>query len=208
MPPCTARATLDAIAAQIADVLTAMQADAGQPLCELLADGGASSNDFLVQLQADILNRPVQRAGVEEVGALGAAAMGQPMTPASTKTSRFEPQGAPAGLLDNWHKALATPVFDATRPIRTPTTSLHIRPTSRMEPSWPMAASSRPPIKENGCGGSVVLRAGCGVDRADGSLCHCPEAGVTAMFEAVLGLIVAIALGIYLIITLIAPEKF
>ena len=107
MPPCTARDTFDANAAQVANVFTAMQADAGQPLRELLADGGASSNDFLVQLQADILNRPVQRAGVEEVGALGAAAMGQPMTPASTKTSRFEPQGAPAGLLDNWHKALA-----------------------------------------------------------------------------------------------------
>lgn len=111
-PAHLARATFDAIALQVADVFTAMQADAGQPLHELLADGGASSNDFLMQLQADILNRPVQRAGVEEVGALGAAAMafaalGEPMTAPPTPPVRFEPQGQPPGLLDNWQKALA-----------------------------------------------------------------------------------------------------
>jgi len=76
------------------------------------ADGGASSNDFLMQWQADSLNRPVQRAGVEEVGALAAAAMafaamGQKMPPTSTTATHFLPQGAPAGLRDNWHKALA-----------------------------------------------------------------------------------------------------
>lgn len=46
-----------------------------------------------------------------------------------------------------------------------------------------------------------------GPDRADGRLCHAAEEGMS-MFEAVLGLIVAVALGIYLIITLVAPEKF
>ena len=48
---------------------------------------------------------------------------------------------------------------------------------------------------------------GVGRDRADADLCRRFEAGLI-MFEAVLGLIVAIALGIYLIVTLIAPEKF
>jgi glycerol kinase len=74
-PAHVARATFEAIACQIADVFTAMEQDAGQPMATLRADGGASANDFLMQLQADILNRRVQRSPIAEVGALGAAAM-------------------------------------------------------------------------------------------------------------------------------------
>jgi glycerol kinase len=52
-----------------------MEADLGQPLALLSADGGASGNAFLMQLQADAIGRRVQVSTVEEVGALGAAAM-------------------------------------------------------------------------------------------------------------------------------------
>ncbi len=74
-PAHLARATLEAIAHQIADVWDAMEADIGHPLDQLSADGGASGNAVLMQLQADVLQRPVRVSAVEEVGALGAAAM-------------------------------------------------------------------------------------------------------------------------------------
>ncbi|MBS0376305.1 MAG: glycerol kinase GlpK [Proteobacteria bacterium] len=68
-----ARAALEAIAFQSAEVLEAMQADAGQPLLELRVDGGASVNDLLMQFQADLLGVPVLRPAVSETTALGAA---------------------------------------------------------------------------------------------------------------------------------------
>ena len=74
-PAHLARATFEAIAQQIADVFEAMQADIGHPLAALSADGGASGNDFLMQLQADLIGCPVQVAALEEVGAIGVAAM-------------------------------------------------------------------------------------------------------------------------------------
>lgn len=74
-PAHLARATLDAIAHQIADVFEAMQADIGQPLESLSADGGASGNAFLMQIQADLIDRPVRSARVEEIGAFGVAGM-------------------------------------------------------------------------------------------------------------------------------------
>ncbi|KPF41234.1 FGGY family carbohydrate kinase [Rhizobium sp. AAP43] len=74
-PAHVARATMEAVVLQIADVFRAMEQDTGQPLAGLLADGGASMNDFLMQLQADILDRPVMRGDQAEVGALGAASM-------------------------------------------------------------------------------------------------------------------------------------
>ena len=57
-----ARAALEAIAFQSAEVLAAMQADAAQPLLELRVDGGAARNDLLLQFQADLLGVPVVRA--------------------------------------------------------------------------------------------------------------------------------------------------
>ncbi len=68
-----ARATLESIAYQVADVLTAMQADADVALSELRADGGAAASDLLLQFQADILGVPVQRPANVETTALGAA---------------------------------------------------------------------------------------------------------------------------------------
>ncbi len=68
-----ARAALEAIAFQVADVLDAMKQDAGIPIQELRVDGGASANDLLMQFQADILQVPVVRPEVIETTALGAA---------------------------------------------------------------------------------------------------------------------------------------
>jgi glycerol kinase len=68
-----ARAALEAIAFQVADVIDAMAADAPAPLQELRVDGGASRNDLLMQEQADLLGVPVSRPAVTETTALGAA---------------------------------------------------------------------------------------------------------------------------------------
>jgi glycerol kinase len=68
-----ARAALEAIACQTADVLDAMQADSGIALTELRVDGGATQNDLLMQFQADLLGVPVVRPRVYETTALGAA---------------------------------------------------------------------------------------------------------------------------------------
>ncbi|MFV0358268.1 FGGY family carbohydrate kinase [Tropicimonas sp.] len=74
-PAHVARATFEAIAMQIADVFFAMERDVGSGLDGLLADGGASANGFLMQLQADLLDRTVTRRDVAEIGALGVATM-------------------------------------------------------------------------------------------------------------------------------------
>jgi len=68
-----ARAALEAIAFQSAEVLLAMQRDAHHPLIELRVDGGATANDLLMQFQADLLGVPVVRPQVTEITALGAA---------------------------------------------------------------------------------------------------------------------------------------
>jgi len=68
-----ARAALESIAFQVADVVSAMEADSGLRLNELRADGGASRNNLLLQFQADLLGVPVVRAAVTETTALGAA---------------------------------------------------------------------------------------------------------------------------------------
>ena len=96
-----ARAALDAIALQSAEVLDAMQADSGIALRELRVDGGAAANDLLMQSQADLLGVPVVRPKVLETTALGAAylaglAIGYWSTPADIATNwqvdrRFEP---------------------------------------------------------------------------------------------------------------------
>ncbi len=68
-----ARAALESIAFQVADLLEAMHADAGVALSELRVDGGAAVNDTLMQFQADLLGVPVVRPAVTETTALGAA---------------------------------------------------------------------------------------------------------------------------------------
>ncbi|MBP0600433.1 glycerol kinase GlpK [Herbaspirillum sp. LeCh32-8] len=115
-----ARAALESIAYQIADVLEAMQKDAAIPLRELRVDGGAARNDLLMQFQADMLNVPVVRPQVTETTALGAAylaglAVGfwesQEQIAALWQVERrFEPRMGEAErgiLLEKWHKAVA-----------------------------------------------------------------------------------------------------
>jgi glycerol kinase len=68
-----ARAALESIAFQSADLLAAMQNDASQPLRELRVDGGATANNLLMQFQADILGVPVIRPRITETTALGAS---------------------------------------------------------------------------------------------------------------------------------------
>ena len=67
------RATLDSIAYQVNDVLSAMEADAGISLSSLKVDGGASANNYLMQFQSDISNAPVLRPRCVETTAMGAA---------------------------------------------------------------------------------------------------------------------------------------
>lgn len=67
------RATLESIAYQVNDVLTAMKADSGIELSALKVDGGASANDFLMQTQANIIGSPVNRPECVETTAMGAA---------------------------------------------------------------------------------------------------------------------------------------
>ena len=67
------RATLESLAYQTSDVISAMEEDAQLQLNELKVDGGASANQFLLQFQSDILNIPVIPATVHETTALGAA---------------------------------------------------------------------------------------------------------------------------------------
>ncbi len=108
-----ARATFEAIALQIADVFTAMEQDIGHPLSGLRADGGASGNAFLMQLQADLLERTVQTVEVEEVGALGAAAMAfaalghdLPLPALSRKYLPKPLSSGPQSIKATWRKAL------------------------------------------------------------------------------------------------------
>ncbi len=67
------RATLESIAYQTKDVLTAMEQDSGIKLKALRVDGGASNNNFLMQFQSDMLGVPVERPQITETTALGAA---------------------------------------------------------------------------------------------------------------------------------------
>ena len=68
-----ARATLEGIALQNVDILTAMENDLGEELVSLKVDGGASANPLLMQMQADFLGREIVRPAVTETTALGAA---------------------------------------------------------------------------------------------------------------------------------------
>jgi glycerol kinase len=114
-----ARAAIESIAYQVADLLDAMAADAGIPLKELRVDGGAAINNTLMQFQADLLGVPVVRPAVTETTALGAAylaglAVGYwPSVDAITGQwkvdRRFEPampRAAASTLRERWTAAL------------------------------------------------------------------------------------------------------
>lgn len=114
-----ARAALEAIALQVADVFAAMAKDSGIALAELRVDGGASNNNLLMQIQADFLGVPVVRPKVTETTALGAAylaglAVGVWSSTKDIATQwsvdrRFEPCRSPADRqtkIARWHQAL------------------------------------------------------------------------------------------------------
>jgi glycerol kinase len=114
-----ARATLESIAFQVADVLEAMAADSGERLRALRVDGGAAANDLLLQLQADLLGVPVERPVVAETTALGAAylaglAVGYWEGIADIESNwaldrRFEssmPVERRRSMLHDWHRAV------------------------------------------------------------------------------------------------------
>jgi glycerol kinase len=113
-----ARAALESIAFQSAELLLAMRGDARVPLDELRVDGGAARNDFLLQFQADLLGVPVLRPTVTESTALGAAylaGLGADVWSADECDShwqlerRFEPRlsrEAAAARLADWSRAV------------------------------------------------------------------------------------------------------
>jgi glycerol kinase len=112
-----ARAALESIAYQVADLLDAMQRDAGQPVEELRVDGGASANDSLMQFQCDLLRVPVVRPAATETTALGAAylaGMGvgfwKFIQETAAKARRFEPRmpaSQATALRQRWNEAIA-----------------------------------------------------------------------------------------------------
>ena len=117
--PELARATIESIAFQVADVLEAMTADAGSRLGVLRVDGGAAANDLLLQLQADLLGVPVERPVVAETTALGAAYLaglaighwgGLDVIAGNwVLDRRFEPamsEDRRASMLHDWHRAV------------------------------------------------------------------------------------------------------
>ena len=114
------RATVESLAYQTADVLTAMEKDSELQICNLKVDGGASANDFLMKFQSDLLNTEVTRPECVETTAMGAAflaglctgfwkdkeelrenwSVGRVFEPTMTKEER-------KSLLGGWHRAVA-----------------------------------------------------------------------------------------------------
>lgn len=117
--PHIARAALEAIALQTVDLVRAMEADAGLQLTELRVDGGAARNDLLMQIQADLLGRPVVRPQITETTALGAAFLAglgvgfwsgtSEIARQWREAKRFEPACSAderAALIARWHRAV------------------------------------------------------------------------------------------------------
>ncbi|MEE0204641.1 MAG: glycerol kinase GlpK, partial [Oscillospiraceae bacterium] len=114
-----ARAVLEGIAYQVKDLLDTMEADTGETLSVLRVDGGASVSEFMMQFQADILRRPIDRPKMVETTAFGAAflaglAAGVWRSPEQIQQLRlsdrvFEPKMDPAEALrlhQTWQKAV------------------------------------------------------------------------------------------------------
>jgi glycerol kinase len=114
-----ARAALESIAYQTADVLSAMEGDSGIRLAEMRVDGGAARNDMLMQFQADLLGVPVVRPRITETTALGAAYLaglavgywksGDELAAQWQAERRFEPgmdRAQANELMTGWRKAI------------------------------------------------------------------------------------------------------
>ncbi|MET3663639.1 FGGY family carbohydrate kinase [Caulobacter sp. 1776] len=120
-PAHVARATFEAIAMQIVDVVEAMQADLAHPLTEIRVDGGATRNTFLLQLLADLLRMEVTRPDSPEASALGVArmaahALGAPLRAEDAPPLRFTP-GMAAGQRERIRRGWRAAI-DKARPTR------------------------------------------------------------------------------------------
>jgi glycerol kinase len=115
-----ARAALESIAYQVADLVDAMKKDSGAAVPELRVDGGGSANDALMQFQADILGIPVVRPAVTEATALGAAYLAgiavkfwrdvKEIASLPREERRFEPQMPQSRskvLRERWNEAIS-----------------------------------------------------------------------------------------------------
>ncbi len=115
-----ARAALESIAYQVADLLDAIRKDSGTSVPELRVDGGGSANDALMQFQADILGIPIVRPVVTETTALGAAYLAgiavkywrdaAEIASMARQEQRFEPrmaQSQAGALRERWNEALS-----------------------------------------------------------------------------------------------------
>ena len=113
------RAAQESIAYQVYDLVEAMEKDTGIPLSALNADGGASRDKFLMQFQADILNKPLHRPAITETTALGAACLAglavgmwkdrEELRQRRLLSQNYEPhmdQARRERLLRGWHKAV------------------------------------------------------------------------------------------------------
>lgn len=118
-PTHLARAAFEAIAHQVADVFEAMEQDLGHPLGAIRADGGASRNDFLMQIQTDLLGRPLNRSAIPEIGAFGVASLAAQSIGAPFNTSSAHPESFQSRVSEQdrfvarryWHDAIARTRF-------------------------------------------------------------------------------------------------
>jgi glycerol kinase len=115
-----ARAAIESIAFQVADLVSALESDIGGPVDELHVDGGPTRNDVLMQLQADLLGRPTVRTRAPDAAALGVAFLAGLATGAFESEAAVEEMGrrgdrtepsmaseARDDLLASWHEAVS-----------------------------------------------------------------------------------------------------
>jgi glycerol kinase len=119
-----ARAAVNSIAFQVADVFHSMRTSSNTLLTALHADGGATRNDSLMQLQADVLKVPVHRSSCEDLSALGAAWLGghalrwwpaiSYLEDLRLPVTQFKPQAFDATQYDGWKLAVARARLEET----------------------------------------------------------------------------------------------
>jgi glycerol kinase len=100
--PQLARAAIESIAHQVADVVDVMG-----PASRVLADGGAADNDLLMRLQADFTGLPVRRARTTNLSALGAGFLAAGLEPPPLSYDDFEPSSAAESARSAWRDAVA-----------------------------------------------------------------------------------------------------
>lgn len=123
-PAHIARATFEAVALQIGDVVAALDADLGAFVPELSVDGGAARNILLMQLLADLLGRTIIQPAIAEASALGAARLALAAigdvegSPNQAQPARFAPAmtaGERALVVGRWNEAVSSAKRDATK---------------------------------------------------------------------------------------------